>query len=324
MWSIIAVVMIGLLLTCLTLYNHNKKLQQKVNYLQPIVETVENVRDIIYYCETVPKLNYRYLSSTVNELIGPNTLEEHLLNPEKIFDIVHPDDREILMKKRKGTLNFSDPIKVRFRNHHGQYIWFEEYATPVFQEGHFVAVQGVFRNIDEKVALQQQLEYKSSHDALTNLYNREFFQTMMKDYDENEDAPIAVIVADLDELKFVNDRYGHQIGDALIQETAIRLKTHAQEDAIIARIGGDEFAILLPNVSILQTEEFIKDVRFEMGLIGEGPALSEIKISIGYAYGASSKGVMEQLLKEADAKMYREKNGKKECPSPEKSLLFVK
>ena len=114
-----------------------------------MVETVENIRDILYYCETVPKLNYLYLSPTVNDLLGPNTLEEHLQNPEKIFEIVHPDDRETLVRKRFGQLNFNQPIKVRFRNHLGQYIWFEEYATPVYKDGKLVAVQGIFRNIDD-------------------------------------------------------------------------------------------------------------------------------------------------------------------------------
>ena len=177
MWIVFGCILIGLLLICINLYNQKSKLQQKVDFFKPMVETVENIRDIIYYCETVPKLNYLYLSSTVNDLLGPNTWNDHIQNPEAIFEIVHPDDREILVKKKLGQLNFNQPIKVRFRNHLGHYIWFEEYATPVYKDGKFVAVKGIFRNIDDKVVLQQQLEYKSTHDGLTDLYNREFFQS---------------------------------------------------------------------------------------------------------------------------------------------------
>ena len=310
MWIVFGGILIGLLLLCMNLYNQKSKLQQKVDFYKPMVETVENIRDIVYYCETVPKLNYLYLSPTVNDLLGPNTLEEHLQNPEKVFEIVHPDDRETLVRKRLGQLNFNQPIKVRFRNHLGQYIWFEEYVTPVYKDGKFVAVQGIFRNIDDKVALQLQLEYKSTHDALTDLYNREFFQSKMNFFNQCE-VPITVVVADLDELKLINDEYGHQMGDRLIRETANCLKAYADKEMIVARIGGDEFAILLPNASVSQVEQYIKNVQEKMQRDYGNLPFSPIQISIGYEYCTSSYGVMEQLLNEADAKMYKNKKMKK-------------
>lgn len=312
MWSVsVILLLIGLLLFCVTLYYHNLKLQKKVDLLKPMVETVENIRDILYYCEVVPKLNYLYLSPTVN-ILGPNALEEHLQNPEIIFGIVHPDDRDTLMKKRLGILNFNEPIKVRFKNHLGQFIWFEEYATPVYKDGKLVAIQGIFRNIDDKVALQRQLEYKSTHDPLTSLYNREFFQTKMNEFNQCE-VPITVVVADLDELKWVNDEYGHLIGDQLIREAANCLTAYANKETTVARIGGDEFAILLPNATVLQVEQYIKKVQKKMQQdYGDFP-FSTIQISIGYEYCASSYGVMEQLLHEADVNMYKNKNTKKLC-----------
>ena len=65
-----------------------------------MIEAVENIRDMLYYCETDPKLNYLYLSPTVKTLLGPSMLEEHLQNPELIFDIVHPDDYETLNEEK--------------------------------------------------------------------------------------------------------------------------------------------------------------------------------------------------------------------------------
>src|SRR5690606_25484595 len=122
MWTVFgSIFILGLLLLCLNLIKQKSKLQQQVDFYKPMVETVENIRDILYYCETVPKLNYLYLSPSVNELLGPNTLEEHIQNPEKIFEIVHPDDKETLEKKKIGKLNFSHPIIVRFRDHRGKY-----------------------------------------------------------------------------------------------------------------------------------------------------------------------------------------------------------
>lgn len=304
-------IIIGLFLICIYLYRKTLRLKQQVNYLKPMVEAVENVRDILYYCDTLPKLQYRYLSPTVNDLIGPNTLEEHLKDPDKIFEIVHPDDYEILMKKATGELNFDEPIIVRFRNHLGQYIWFEEYATPIYKDGKYVGIQGIIRNIDEKIALQQQLEYKTSHDSLTDLYNREYFQAKINDFNQHIDIPIGVIFADLDELKFINDQYGHRTGDWLIQEAANRLKMHTGMETIVARIGGDEFAVLMANASISQVEQFIRNVRDEMEKYREDLPFFPIKISIGYAFSKSSIGIMEQLLNDADDNMYKNKKTKK-------------
>nr|WP_106785054.1 sensor domain-containing diguanylate cyclase [Lysinibacillus timonensis] len=310
MWIVFGCIIVGLLLLCMSLYNQKIKLQHRVELLRPIVETVENIRDILYYCEIVPKLNYLYLSPTVNDLLGPNTLEEHIHNPEKIFEIVHPDDIDILEKKKLGELNFNDPIQVRLRDHLGKYIWFEEYATPVYKKGKYVGVQGIFRNIDEKVALQQQLEYKSTHDALTDLYNRDYFQSKVNDFNQCE-ISIGVIIADLDELKWMNDEYGHLMGDQLICKATECFKMYIDKETIVARIGGDEFAILFPNASISQVEQYIQNVQDEIQRANNEALELPLQISIGYAYSYSSYGVMEQLLNEADANMYKMKKGKK-------------
>lgn len=248
----------------------------------------------------------------MNELLGPNTFEEHLQDPGKVFEIVHPDDYEVLMEKKLGQLDFSKPILVLLRNHQGQYIWFEEYATPVYKNGQYVAIQGIIRNINEKIALQEQLEYKVSHDALTNIYNRAYYQSKANYFNEECDLPIAVIIADLDELKIINDNYGHQMGDHLIREAATLLKNVANEEAIVARIGGDEFAFLLVNVNITQVEQFIKKVHEEINQYNNESPLFTINLSMGYKFSMSSKGVMEQLQIEADRMMYKEKKAKKE------------
>lgn len=309
MWIIFlgGLLIIVLSLLCLLLYKQKSKLQQKLNFFKPMIETAENARDILYYCETVPKLNYLYLSPSVNELLGPNTLETHLQNPETIFEIVHPDDKNTLIQKRLGQINFEKPIKVRFRDHLGQYIWFEEYATPIYKNGKFVAVQGIFRNIDEKVVLQEQLEYKSTHDSLTDLYNRGFFQSQMN-YFNQSDVPITVVIADLDELKLINDTYGHQMGDLFISKTAQCLTAYADKDMIVARIGGDEFAVLIPHADVSQVERYIEKVKTTLQQTDGNLPFSPIRMSVGYAHAKSSYGVMDQLFSKADIKMYQEKN----------------
>lgn len=275
-----------------------------------MIETTEGIRDMLYYCEVYPKLKYLYLSPSIDSNLGPNSLEKHLNNPDKIFDIVHPDDHDILRKKQLGTLNFDKPITVRFKNHLGEYIWFEEYATPVYKDGKVMAVQGVYRNVHSQYILQEQLEYKSTHDGLTGLYNREYFQLKKKEFNEIA-IPISVIVADLDDLKEINDEYGHQMGDRLIIATADCLKKFADEEMIVARVGGDEFIVLMPHKDNFEVEQYIENVCSKMREFSNTLPFSPIHISIGYEYSPSSYGVMRQLLNKADQKMYKNKKMKK-------------
>ena len=101
------------------------------------------------------------------------------------------------------------------------------------------------------------------------------------------------------------------MGDRLIRATANCLKAYADQEMIVARIGGDEFAILLPNTSVSQVEQYIKNVQEKMQRDHGNLPFSPIHISIGYEYCLSSYGVMERLLHKADANMYKNKKLKK-------------
>ncbi|MDI7743228.1 sensor domain-containing diguanylate cyclase [Lysinibacillus fusiformis] len=309
MWFIVLGATVLLLIVCIRQYFQLAQMKQQIDYLKPLIETVENVKDIIYYCET-PQIKYRYLSPGVNQL-GPNSYIEHMENPNKIFEIIHHEDYEKLENKVLGKVDFSKPITVRLLNEEGNYIWFEEYATPVYKDGEMIAVQGIYRNIDDKMKLQQQLEYEVSHDGLTNVYNRTFFQTKMNFYNKIKEVPMGVIICDLDQLKYINDTYGHQTGDRLILEAANILTNCASETMIISRLGGDEFAVLLPNAEEEDVEEFVNKVFQNLNYHNTFNESLQIHMSIGYSYIHSSIRNMECLYSEADHQMYTAKNAKR-------------
>lgn len=300
--------MLGLIIVCYKLNSSRVELQQQIKHLNPMLQTVDNSKDILYFCEVKPKLKYRYLSPVIETFLGINSLEEHLKNPNLFFEIIHPDDYRIAVEKKSGKIDFNKPIVVRLRNNEGKYMWFEEYATPIYENGELVAVHGVYRNIDDRILLQQQLEYKVTHDALTDIYNRGYFESQLQKYNEELDVSIAIIICDLDELKMINDHYGHKIGDNLIKEFANLLMQCASEEVEVARIGGDEFAITLINTDPLQVEAFLIEVQNKIDYFNETTDSFNIKMSKGYAYHYSSIGKMEQLFVEADSNMYKEKN----------------
>jgi diguanylate cyclase (GGDEF)-like protein len=135
-------------------------------------------------------------------------------------------------------------------------------AKPTNSE--LVAIQGVLRNIDEKIKLQQDLEYRIHHDSLTHIYNREFFQKQMDKFDKQVDTSVGIILCDLDELKYMNDNFGHKEGDALIKEAAKVLNKFSSEKTIVARIGGDEFAILVADTNKEEVEKLLVDISKEI------------------------------------------------------------
>jgi len=155
------------------------------------------------------------------------------------------------------------------------------------------------------------LEYKVSHDALTNIYNREYFESKFEYYDRESDVSVAIVICDLDELKSINDHFGHKMGDALIKEAANLLYKISSEKEIVARIGGDEFAIILIDTDPWQIEEFLANVQNEINFFNSSTPTFYIKMSKGYAYSASSLSNMKELFIQADNQMYEEKKSKK-------------
>jgi diguanylate cyclase (GGDEF)-like protein len=272
---------------------------------------VESSRDIVYYFEIKPGFKYRYLSPAIEKILSPNLVKESMENPYTAFERIHPDDYDILMKKVSGEIDYSKPIIQRWKNDEGNYISFEEYATPIYESGEIVAVQGIIRNINEKLILQTKLEYKVNHDTLTDLYNREYFESQIEQYDKYNDVSIAIVICDLDGLKITNDNYGHRTGDELIKETANLLKKFSNSETIIARIGGDEFAIFLINSSPEKVEVFLDNLKCQIRSFNLSNHEFKIRVSIGYAYNDFSLGKMEKLFIQADNNMYFDKNNKK-------------
>ncbi|WP_421383741.1 sensor domain-containing diguanylate cyclase [Bacillus salacetis] len=276
-----------------------------------IFQLVERSRDIIYYCETKPVLKFKYLSPSIDSLLGYGIQGRGMVDAEICREIIHPDDRTILEEKLSGALDYSQPIIQRWRDTEGNYKYFEEFATPIYKNGEMTAIQGVIRNIDEKVLLQEELVYKAHHDGLTGLYNRLYFENESSLLDESDDCPVALLLCDLDELKYYNDTHGHRTGDELIKETSKILKTLQNEQIIVSRIGGDEFAILIKDPERYHPEEMKTTIHQKIASYNRFSHNIKVMLSIGYASCPSSIGRMNELYTSADKNMYQEKRGKK-------------
>ena len=160
-------------------------------------------------------------------------------------------------------------------------------------------------DITERKKAREAIEYLSYHDHLTGLHNRRFFDEGLFSLDVPQNLPLSLILLDVNGLKLTNDAFGHQAGDRMLQKVARVLQEKFRADEIVARVGGDEFLVLLPRIADDEARHLAKSV---------SAALGEVKVASGYISVASGCGTknrpeekMEDVYKAAENKMYQDK-----------------
>jgi diguanylate cyclase (GGDEF)-like protein len=155
---------------------------------------------------------------------------------------------------------------------------------------------------------EERLQYLSTHDPLTGLLNRSCFENSLNDPSAPPELPITIMVCDLDSLKLVNDTLGHPVGDALLQTAATILQEVCPFNAIVSRIGGDEFAILMPQTGAASAHELNRLIQTKVDHHNAQYENLPLGISIGWAVAESASFKMRALFNQADAAMYRDKS----------------
>lgn len=153
---------------------------------------------------------------------------------------------------------------------------------------------------------EDKLKQLSTHDILTGLYNRGFFEEEMERIERGRLFPVSVVMADVDHLKEINDSRGHDAGDSLLKRVSQVLTTAFRSEDIIARIGGDEFAVLLPNTNTSVAEKILIRTRYVLETHNASYPDAPLQLSIG-VYTAEKSTPLAEALKEADKRMYSEK-----------------
>jgi diguanylate cyclase (GGDEF)-like protein len=161
--------------------------------------------------------------------------------------------------------------------------------------------------IAERKIMEGRLTHQSNHDHLTGLYNRLFFDEETKRLNNSRQFPISVIMVDVDRLKRVNDTLGHDQGDRVLLNVAALFNKVFRKEDIVARLSGDEFAILLPNTNLPSLKIILKRVYAEISLFNQVHKELPIHLSFGYCR-THQKNKIEDCLKKADQMMYLEKD----------------
>ncbi len=181
------------------------------------------------------------------------------------------------------------------------WVYLEAIATEDRQECRTAVLDVTARKLAEI-----KLQYVSMHDALTGLYNRAYFIEAMRQLEGGRHFPVSILMADVDHLKLTNDHFGHAAGDGLLIRTAQVLLAAFRAEDIVARIGGDEFAVLLPETDAATTGLILK--RFSHILLEHNSAHPDLPLQLTLGqFTAESSTSLHETLKEADANMYRKK-----------------
>jgi len=163
------------------------------------------------------------------------------------------------------------------------------------------------RDITEKKRFEERLKFLSMNDQLTGLYNRAFFEEEMKRLDRGRSYPITMLSADLDDLKLVNDSMGHDAGDKLLVKAANILKMSVRGSDILARVGGDEFTVILPRTEAETGEEIAARIRLNVEEYNDNNPEMPLGLSIGLATAEESNVALQDIFKKADDHMYHDK-----------------
>jgi diguanylate cyclase (GGDEF)-like protein/PAS domain S-box-containing protein len=248
-----------------------------------------------------PDGEYRYVNKAFADGVGRDLKD---IIHHKIWDVFPQEEADKRYTVVKWVFEHGETkvIEVRVPREDGDRFYITT-VKPVFDtEGKVSTVICISKEITDRKRIEEELLHLSTHDILTGLFNRNFFEVELDRLQVSRNFPVSIVIADMDYLKGINDRFGHSAGDALLKKAAECMKRVFRAEDIIARIGGDEFAVLLPNTEMETAKEAVMRLKRVIKETGD----SSLRLSIGIAC-SGPEGELTQVMRIADDRMYQEK-----------------
>jgi diguanylate cyclase (GGDEF)-like protein/PAS domain S-box-containing protein len=269
---------------------------------------IEKSSDVVALIDT--RGDVHYVSPSVRRVLGYDATEYLVANS---FDYVHPADLNYVMEEFEKLLahpSDSSIAEMRVRHADGAWRWIETLSTNLLRDPNVGGIVVNFRDVTERKNAEEKAKYQYYHDSLTDLPNRNYFTEQLGHLVASGKKQLfGVVIIDLDRFKMINESLGHTVGDRMIQEVSLRLNNALEDSDILARLGGDEYGIILNNIT---REEEIGQVCSKI-LDCLKPAFKFenhdlfITPSIGITVYPYDGVDVSTLLKNADSALYRAK-----------------
>ncbi len=240
-------------------------------------------------------------------------MPESFINDKKLRynDLIPSEDRELLWHEWQRTVPNMLPYKCEYGiiTATGEQKWVIEMGEGVYdEEGKVVALEGIIFDVTEKEKIAKQNEFLAYHDYVTGLYNRRFFEEEFQRRIKAEEFPLAIFLGDINSFKVYNDTFGHIEGDKALRNTAELIKELIEEGDVLARIGGDEFAIIVSGKNESEIKRYFDKIERDSDKFFEdSPEERLVTISWGYGIQRNKEDTLDMLQQEAEAYMYNRK-----------------
>jgi len=256
------------------------------------------------YCTISEKGLILETNLTAAELL--NVSRNEMVN-QPVSRFIRKEDQDIFYLHRKRLFETAEPQSCELRmiradNHN---VWVRLDATVAHDESGETVFRITLSDITDRKKADEKIHYLSFHDSLTGLYNRAYLEEEMKRLNTERQLPIGVIMVDLNGLKLVNDTYGHAAGDEMLNAAATVLRKSCRKEDIIARWGGDEFVILLPQIRTDDEAAVCKRIKDKCREANVENV--QLSMALGLSVMDSTEKGMKSTLKEAEDSMYQHK-----------------
>jgi diguanylate cyclase (GGDEF)-like protein/PAS domain S-box-containing protein len=279
---------------------------ERLELEQQFRRLVEQLPLVIYVDEIDDTATNLYTSPQVEELLG-YAVDEWLEDPELFVKLLHPGDRDRVLREVRETNASGEPFRSEYRlvARDGRTVWFRDASIVVTDaEGRGLYSQGYLLDITSAKLAEQRLEELAYTDTVTQLANRERLLEELEAAQARGATETAVVFLDLDDFKTVNDSLGHTAGDELLREVATRLRAAVRQEDVVSRLGGDEFAILANTSERRVLERLVERVSHALR---DPPTIAGRSVSATASIGIACGSDSSDLLRDADLAMYAAK-----------------
>lgn len=290
-----------------------KELEQSKMELQNIFNSI----DICVWSSDIDHTDLFQISPACEKIYGYSQ-DEFKKNPNLWREVIHPHDKTYV-EEMQATLLAGKALNLEYRiiDRFGNIKWISNDTTPICNEqGEVIRLDGFVADIDQRRKAEEKLEFMAFHDMLTKLPNRFSFTKLLKNaisLANEKQTKVAVLFVDLDNFKLINDNLGHVYGDEVLKIIAKRLRGVLREKDIVSRFAGDEFIIVLNNISdTYQVEVVAKKIINKISApIHLGDKNYVLSTSVGISIYPEHTTNLDNLVQYADQAMYTVKTNSK-------------